>query len=274
MTIDGELFDEPKKPARSRLEQNPGAVGRWCCGAPRRHDHPAAQPGGDRRYLGDPIGTAGAHRGVRLSPHRGARQDQPGRRLGHDPGGARLHATDLRVPRPVRGAEGGRREIRVRPVDAEQRLSDRDGFKAASAVPGIVRRETGADARPQFAHHAGGGTDPDQAAGADHRRRPYQACVLSGVSAGPECWRRAGVAAGKPGAVAAYPAVILRCAPLARLEGWLRAQPILRGSPKRLAPQDDVVPVARTKGYESKSALTFANTLRNMSGVSTRVLVL
>ncbi len=31
---------------------------------------------------------------------------QPGRRLGHDPRRARLHAANLRVPRPVRGAEG------------------------------------------------------------------------------------------------------------------------------------------------------------------------
>ena len=34
----------------------------------------------------------------------------------------------------------------VRPVDAEQRLPDRDGVAAASAVPGAVGREAGADA--------------------------------------------------------------------------------------------------------------------------------
>ena len=31
------------------------------------HDDPADQPGRDRRYLGDVVGVAGAHRGVRLS---------------------------------------------------------------------------------------------------------------------------------------------------------------------------------------------------------------
>ena len=73
------------------------------------HDDSADRPGRDRRYLGDAVGAAGAHRGVRLSPDRRARQDLAGRRLGHDPGRARLHAADLRVPRPVRRAEGRRR---------------------------------------------------------------------------------------------------------------------------------------------------------------------
>ncbi len=58
---------------------------------------------------------------------------------------------------------------RVRPVDAEQRLSDRDGRAAAFAVSGVVGREAGADPRAGFADHAGGGTDHDQAAGADRR---------------------------------------------------------------------------------------------------------
>ncbi len=55
------------------------------------------------------------------------------------------------------------------------------------------------DPRPQFADHGGGRTDADQAAGADRRRRPYRPRVLSGVSARPECRRRAGVAEGKSG---------------------------------------------------------------------------
>ena len=87
------------------------------------------------------------------------------------PGRARLHAADLRVPRSVRRTEGRRRRARVRPVDAEQRLPDRDGVAAASAVPGAVGREAGADPRAQSADHGGGGADADQAAGADHRRR-------------------------------------------------------------------------------------------------------
>ena len=38
----------------------------------------------------------------------------------------------------------------VRPVDAEQRLPDRDGVAAASAVSGAVGREAGADARARI----------------------------------------------------------------------------------------------------------------------------
>src|ERR1700728_1305016 len=63
-------------------------------------------------------------------------------------------------------------------VDAEQRIPDRDGLAAASAVPGAVRREAGADARARPADHAGGGADHDQAAGDDHRQRAHYACVL------------------------------------------------------------------------------------------------
>ncbi len=38
----------------------------------------------------------------------------------------------------------------------------------------------------EFADHGSGGSDADQAAGADHRRRPHCPRVLSGVSARPE----------------------------------------------------------------------------------------
>jgi hypothetical protein len=54
-------------------------------------------------------------------------------------------------------------------LDAGQCLPDRDGVTAASAVPGAVGREAGADPRLEFADHGGGRTDADQAAGADRR---------------------------------------------------------------------------------------------------------
>ena len=62
------------------------------------------------------------------------------------PGARGLHAANLRVPRPVCRTEGRRSCARVRPVDAEQRLPDRDGLAAASAVPGAVGREARVDA--------------------------------------------------------------------------------------------------------------------------------
>jgi hypothetical protein len=76
---------------------------------------------------------------------------------------------------------------------------------AASAVSGVVGRKTGTDPRAQSADHGSRGTDADQAVGVDRRRRPHHPCFLSGVSAGPECRRRAGVAEGQPGFV------ILKC---------------------------------------------------------------
>src|SRR6478752_4634194 len=68
--------------------------------------------------------------------------------------------------------------------------------------------EAGVDPCPETADHAGSGADADQAAGADHRQRAHHACFLSGVSAGPECRRRAGVAEGKPGPVLIWVPVI------------------------------------------------------------------
>ena len=63
----------------------------------------------------------------------------------------------------------------------------------------VCRTSADAGARAQSADHAGGGTDPDQAARLDHRRRPHHVRVLSGVSARPQRRRRAGVARGKSG---------------------------------------------------------------------------
>ena len=54
----------------------------------------------------------------------------------------------------------------------------------------------------ESAHHGSGGADPDQAAGAGRRRRAHHPRVLSGVSAGSKCRRRAGVAEAAPGQVA------------------------------------------------------------------------
>ena len=65
--------------------------------------------------------------------------------------------------------------------------------------PVLVRREARADARARPADHAGGGADPDQADGVDHRQRPHHACFLPGLSARPECRRCAGLAKGKSG---------------------------------------------------------------------------
>src|SRR5580704_3970724 len=131
--------DEPEKPDGSRLEQDSGADRRRHGGASEGHDDPADRSGRHRRYLGDARRIARTYRRIRLSPDRRARQDLTGRRLGHDPGRARLHAANLRVPRPVRRAESRRRPARVRPVDPEQRVPDRDGLAAAFAVPGFVR---------------------------------------------------------------------------------------------------------------------------------------
>jgi hypothetical protein len=47
------------KPARSRLEQDPGADGRRRGGASRRHDDPAGQPARHRRQFGDAVALAG-----------------------------------------------------------------------------------------------------------------------------------------------------------------------------------------------------------------------
>jgi hypothetical protein len=57
---------------------------------------------------------------------------------------------------------------------------------------------------------------------------------------------------------AARTTVILRCAHfLARLEGWLQAPSpviILRGSPKRLAPQDDDKDVSKKKARVKRAS--------------------
>ena len=188
------VIHEPEKPARSRLEQNPGADGRRRGGASGRHDDPAGYAARHRRQLGDVVGACRPHGRIRLSPHRRARQDQSRRRLGHDPRRARLHAANLLVPRPVCRAESRRRQPRVRPLDAGQRLPDRDGVTAASAVSGPVGREAFVDPRPEAADHGSGRADADQAAGADRRQRPNHARLLSCVSAGPKRRRRAVVA--------------------------------------------------------------------------------
>ncbi len=61
---------------------------------------------------------------------------------------------DLFAELKAAGASAG-----VRAVDAKQRLPDRDGVAAASAVPGIVGREAGADARARSADHGSGRAD-------------------------------------------------------------------------------------------------------------------
>ena len=63
--------------------------------------------------------------------------------------------------------------------------------------PGAVGREAEADRGAAAADHGGGWADADQAARAHRRRRPHHPRVLSGVSAGPERRRRAGLAEGK-----------------------------------------------------------------------------
>ncbi len=65
--------------------------------------------------------------------------DSAARRLGCDPGRARLHAAIVLVPRPFRRAQAARRRAPVRPLDAGHRLSARGGRAPASAVPGPVR---------------------------------------------------------------------------------------------------------------------------------------
>src|SRR5258708_40022291 len=112
--------------------------------------------------------------------------------------------------------------------------------------------------------------DPDKPAGADHRRRAHHPRILSGVPAGSKRRRCAGVAEGKSGLSAAHTAVILKVRahlgePRRMMTRTVQAA-ILRGAQER-APQDD-------GGAHPKSALTFANTLRNISGGSTPALVL
>ena len=63
--------------------------------------------------------------------------------------------------------------------------------------PVLSDEKLAADRGAEAADHGGRGADADQAAGADRRRRPHHPCVLSGVSAGPERRRRAGLAEGQ-----------------------------------------------------------------------------
>ncbi len=155
-----------------------------------------------------------------------------------DPRRARLHAAVLRFPRPSRRTESARRRPPVRPVDAGHRLSAGGGGPPASAVRDPLRREAGFDEGAQAADFHGRRHDAVEAHGAGDRRRGHHQGVLSGVSARQErggCGRLDSRSAHNP-------------------EKW---EPVFG---KDYAP--------------SKKTRTSANTLRNISGVSTPVLVL
>ena len=89
--------------------------------------------------------------------------------------------------------------------------------------------------------------------------RPYHSRLLSGVSARPECRRRAGVAEGKSGCRYCRVGKAQRAHHLSDIVG-------VNGGHASLCP-----PYEATNPDPSR---TFANTLRNISGVSTRVFVL
>ena len=163
------------KPARSRLEQDSGADRRRRGGASQGHDDPADQPGRDRRYLGDAVGAAG-----RTVVFAYPRTGEPGKI-------ALVDDWDM-----IPGARGC----------TPQTCAFRDLFaelKAAGAAhvfglstqsnayqtemasrlhlpfPVLSDEKLEADPRAEAADHGGRGTDPDQAAGADHRRRAHHA---------------------------------------------------------------------------------------------------
>ena len=122
-----------------RLVENPGAPGRRRRAASSGPAFAVAAPAVHQGRRGRSRGAAGPDRGLCLSHDRAARR-AAARRLGHDPGGARLHAAGLRVPRPLCRAQGTVHRSPVRALHPGAGGAVGGSGAAAPAVRALVGR--------------------------------------------------------------------------------------------------------------------------------------